>query len=62
MTADAIELELWKPLGSFSWFQKNQTTKGPPQLQFNCVGCHFCGALWPTPVRKTSLRPPVLLF
>jgi hypothetical protein len=64
MTADAIELKLARPLGSrelqLYLLPKNLTTKGPRQLQFDCVVCNFCGALWSTPVRKTSLYPSVL--
>ena len=63
MTADAIKLELARPLGSWEFqlylLPKNQTAKGPWQLQFDCVGCNFGGALWSAPVRKTSLHPPV---
>jgi hypothetical protein len=63
MTADAIELELARSLGSrelqLCLLPKNQTTKGPCQLQFDCVICNFCGALWSTPVRKTCLHPPI---
>ncbi len=64
MTADAIKLELARPLGSWEFqlylLPKNQTAKGPRQLQFNCVSCNFCGALQSAPVRKTSLHPSVL--
>jgi hypothetical protein len=64
MTADTIELELARPLGSrkhqLYLLPKSQTNKEPQQLQYDCVGCNFCGALWSSPVRKTSLHPPVL--
>ena len=63
MIADSIELELVRLLGSrelqLYLSPKNQTTKGIRQLQFNCFGCNFCGALWSSPFRKTSLHPPV---
>ena len=68
ITADAIELELPRPFGSLRFWKQIQlkppSTKGPSQLQFNCVSCHFCGLLgepW-SKEKATSVLPSPLHF